>query len=246
MASRKAAKPQRLKDLLVFCDRKPAGKGLCNARGLVPLLLGMLLLTACAGLPRINAVDAARASKIIKTCENAFSEGKWQFAHVIEANLPGGRDAQLIGVTELSSRPKRIHAVMMTLEGLVLFDGLFDGKLTLNRGVAPFDSIGFAEGLMEDIRFIFLKPDGEPIEAGITEDGFEVCRYRVSNDALVDVMVRPDRILEIRQYANERLIRKVVSELTPGVSPGKITFTAQEPAKYRLNLRLISAEQITN
>ena len=216
------------------------------------LLLGMLLLTACAGIPRINAVDTALASKTIYACENAFLDGKWQFAHVIEANLPGGREAQLIGVTEMSSNPKRIHAVMMTIEGLVLFDGLAlfdgleDGKLTINRSVAPFDSIGFARGLMEDIRFIFLKPDGAPMDAGITENGFEICRYRVSDDAVIDVMVRPDRMLEIRKYTNERLIRKVVAELTPGSVPEKITFTAQEPAGYRLNLRLISAEQITD
>ena len=143
-----------------------------KAQNSVLFLLGMLLLTACAGLPRINAVDTARVSKTIKACENAFPDGKWQFAHVIEANLPGGRDAQLIGVTEVSSNPKRIHAVMMTIEGLVLFDALEDDKLTINRSVAPFDSIDFAKGLMEDIRFVFLKPDGEPIVAGITENGF--------------------------------------------------------------------------
>ena len=174
-----------------------------------------------------------------------FPDGKWQFAHVIEANLPGGREAQLIGVTEMSSKPERIHAVMMTIEGLVLFDALEDDKLTINRSVAPFDSIGFAKGLMEDIRLMFLKPDGQPMGAGTTENGFEVCRYRVSDHAVIDVMVRPDRMLEIRKYTNERLIRKVVAELTPGSVPEKITFTAQEPAGYRLNLRLISAEQIS-
>ena len=216
------------------------------------LLLGMLLLTACAGIPRINAVDTALASKTIYACENAFLDGKWQFAHVIEANLPGGRDVQLMGVTEVSSSPKRIHAVMMTIEGLVLFDGLMlfdaleDDKLTINRSVAPFDSIGFAKGLMEDIRLMFLKPDGQPMGAGITENGFEVCRYRVSDHAVIDVMVRPDRMLEIRKYGNERLIRKVVFALKPGSIPKKIAFTAYEPASYRLNLRLISAEQITD
>jgi len=218
----------------------------CKARSSTLFLLGMLFLTACAGMPRIKAIDTARASKTVKACENAFPDGKWQFAHVIEANLPGGRDAQLIGVTEVSNRQERIHAVMMTVEGLVLFDGLEDGKLTINRSVAPFDSIGFARGLMEDIRLMFLKPDGESIDAGISDNGFEVCRYRVSGDAVIDVMVRPDDTLEIRRYTNEQLIRKVVAELSPGSVPEKITFTAYEPVGYRLNLRLISAEQINN
>jgi hypothetical protein len=223
----------------------------CKTQRSIFLLLGLLFLTACSGIPHIVAIDTALIPKALKRCDTVFPEGKWQFAHVIEADLPGGRDAQLIGVTEVSNHPKRIHAVMMTIEGLVLFDGLAlfdgleDGKLTINRSVAPFDSIGFARGLMEDIRFIFLKPDGAPMDAGITENGFEICRYRVSDDAVIDVMVRPDRMLEIRKYTNERLIRKVVAELTPGSVPEKITFTAQEPAGYRLNLRLISAEQIS-
>jgi hypothetical protein len=210
------------------------------------LLSGLLFFTACAGMPHIIAVDTAVIPKTIKACETVFPKGKWQFAHVIEATLPGGRKSQLIGVTEVSSNPGRIHAVMMTIEGLVLFDGLEDGKLTINRGVAPFDSRAFAKGLMEDIRLIFLEPDGEPMGVGITENGFDICRYPVSDDSVIDVMVRPDRMFEIRKYGNEQLFRKVVAELNPGSIPEKIAFTAYEPASYRLNLRLISAEKISD
>ena len=217
-----------------------------DTRSPILLLLGLLFLTACSAIPHIIAVDAALTPKTIKNCETVFNKGTWQFAHVIEATLPGGRKSQLIGVTEVSSSPERIHAVMMTIEGLVLFDGLEDGKLTINRGVAPFDSLSFAKGLMEDIRLMFLDPDGEPMGAGITDNGFEVCRYRISNDAVIDVMVRPDCMFEIRKYENEQLIRKVVAELNSRSIPEKIEFVAYEPANYRLNLRLISAEQINN
>lgn len=221
-----------------------------KTRSPIFFLLGVLFLTACAGVPHIIAVDTALIPKTIKVCETVFPKGKWQFVHVIEATLPGGRESQLIGVTEVSSNPERIHAVMMTIEGLVLFDGLEDGKLTIRRGVAPFDSRAFAKGLMEDIRLIFLEPDGEPMGVGITENGFDICRYPVSDDSVVDVMVRPDRMFEIREYGNEQgmvlLFRKVVAELNPGSIPEKIAFTAYEPASYRLNLRLISAEKISD
>ena len=216
----------------------------CKTQSSIFLLLGMLFLTACSGIPHIIAVDTALMPKTLKTCGTVFPEGKWQFAHVIEATLPGGGNSQLMGVTEVSSNPERIHAVMMTIEGLVLFDGLEDGKLTIRRGVAPFDSRGFAKGLMDDIRLMFLKPGGEPMGAGITDNGFEVCRYRVSDHVVVDVMVRPDRMFEIREYGNEQLTRKVVIELNARSIPEKIAFTAYEPADYRLNLRLISAEKI--
>ncbi len=217
-----------------------------NTRSSILLLLGLLFLTACSAIPHIIAVDTALTPKTIKNCETVFQNGTWQFAHVIEATLPGGGKSQLIGVTEVSSSPERIHAVMMTIEGLVLFDGMEDGKLTINRGVAPFDSIGFAKGLMEDIRLMFLKPDGEPMGVGITDNGFEVCRYRISNDTVIDVTVRPDCMFEIREYVNEQLVRKVVAEVNSRSIPEKMAFTAYEPAGYRLNLRLISAEKISN
>ena len=213
-------------------------------------LLGVLFLTACAGAPHIIAVDSALIPKTVNTCETVFPKGKWQFSHVIEATLPGGRKSQWIGVTEVSSNPERIRAVLMTIEGLVLFDGMDDGKLTIRRGVAPFDSRAFAKGLMEDIRLIFLEPDGEPTDVGVTENGFHICRYPVSDDSVVDVMVRPDAGFEIRKYGNEQgmvlLFRKVVAEISPKAIPKEIAFTAYEPAGYRLNLRLISAEKISN
>ena len=216
----------------------------CKTQSSIFLLLGMLFLTACSGIPHIIAVDTALIPKTLKTCDTVFPKGKWQFAHVIEATLPGGGNSQLMGVTEVSSNPERIQAVVMTIEGLVLFDGLEDGKLTINRGVVPFDSIGFARGLMNDIRLMFLKPGGEPMGAGITDNGFEVCRYRVSDHVVIDVTVLPDRMFEIREYGNEQLTRKVVIELNARSIPEKIAFTAYEPADYRLNLRLISAEKI--
>ncbi|MCF8127893.1 MAG: hypothetical protein K9N10_05235, partial [Deltaproteobacteria bacterium] len=95
-----------------------------------------------------------------------------------------------------------------------------------------------------DIRLIFFKPAGKPMDEGLTEDGFQVCRYRVSDDGIVDVMVRSGGRMEIRKYHNERLGCVVASESNP--IPEKITFTAYEPAGYRLNLRLISAEQIND
>ena len=216
---------------------------LSGCRNPLLLLLGIFLLTACAGLPRMKAIGNAEVSKTVSFCNDAFPQGKWQLAHAIRATLPNGGKAQLLGVTEISSDPEQIHAVMMTIEGLVLFDGLEDGRLTMKRGVAPFDSRAFAKGLMEDIRLIFIKPAGNPI-VGLTEDGFPVCRYRVSDKAMVDVMVGSHGRLEILKYENERLIRRVTRESNP--LPEKITLTAYGPARYGLNLRLISAEQIKN
>ena len=205
------------------------------------LLLGIVFLAACTGMPRLKTIKNAEIAGILFTCEKAFPIGKWQFTHVIKSTLPDGGEAQLMGVTEISSNSQRIHAVMITIEGLVLFDGLEDGQLTIKRGVAPFDSKAFARGLMEDIQLIFFKPAGNPI-VGLTEDGFPVCRYRVPDKIVVDVIAGSDGNLEILKYENERLIRRVTRESNP--LPEKIILTAYGPASYGLDLRLIGAEQI--
>ena len=88
---------------------------------------------------------------------------------------------------------------------------------------------------------IFIKPAGNPI-VGLTEDGFPVCRYRVSDKIVVDVLVGSDGRLEILRYENERLTRRVTRESNP--LPEKVTLTGYGRARYGLNLRLISAEQI--
>ena len=204
-------------------------------------LLSILFLTACAILPRIKSAGNAEVPKAVSACNDAFFQGKWRFTHVIRATLPDSGEVQLMGVTVISSAPERIHAVIMTIEGLVLFDGLEDGRLTIKRGVAPFDSRGFAKGLMEDIRLIFIKPAGNPI-VGLTENGLPVCRYRASDKIVVDVMVASDGGVEILKYEKERLTRRVTRESNPLFE--KITLTAYGPARYGLDLRLISAEQI--
>ncbi len=214
-----------------------------NFRNSILSLLAVSFFTSCAGLPRLIPADTATASKTIWACEKAFLKGKWQFVHEITVTLPVGHEARMIGVTRLSASGKTVHAVMMTIEGLVLFDGFFDGQLTVNRGVAPFDTAGFAQGLMDDIRFIFFKPDGKPATAGMTDNGFNVCRYPVTENTVVDLVLHSNGKLEIRKYENEKLTRKVVSQQE--TVPKKVFFTAYAPVDYRLDLRLISAEKIS-
>ncbi len=211
------------------------------------LLLGVILLWACAEIPRVTSVNPLETSSIVSFCEDAFPSGTWQFSHAVTAILSNGFEMQLMGVTQIASARKRIHAVMMTIEGLVLFDGVkAGGKLTINRSVAPFDKRTFAHGLMEDIQLMFLKPDGKPENVGISEDGFGVCRYKTAPDDIVDVTMRPRGRVEIRKYHNNRLIRKVFAEKKPVAASPNITLIAYGTADYELNLRLIGAEQLEN
>ena len=93
------------------------------------LVSAAMLLSSCGALPEIVPVSPSEASAIRQQCLMLFPQGKWQFVHSIEASMPGGRQTIMIGVTRISSVDKTIHCVMMTIEGLVLFDGRVIGAV---------------------------------------------------------------------------------------------------------------------
>ena len=91
------------------------------------LLAGMLLLMgACAQLPTIEPMEANRIPAIEMDCRSHFPQGRWQLVHTIRARFYGGRQATFTGVVVLSTHNESIHCVLMTLEGMVLFEAVDD------------------------------------------------------------------------------------------------------------------------
>ena len=165
--------------------------------------------------------------------------------------MPGGGNASVIGITDISSDPETIHCIIMTIEGLVLFDGVYSGEVVINRGIQPFDSEEFAKGLMNDIRMVFFRPVGKLTDTGILSNGSHVCRYRNDTMAVVDVIIDPKHDWEIRQYRNGNLNRSVKAYIKErainGVQktfPGRIELSVNEAPGYALTLRLIRAEPL--
>jgi len=127
----------------------------------------------------------------------------------------------------------------MTLEGLAVFEAEWDGQLKVNRAIAPFDSRLFARGLMDDIRLLFLRPTGAPLESGFMENGNSICRYRDPDEGIVDVVSEGKDRWEIRRYAGDlRLLRTVK------MGPGAIELNAHGSQAYKLNMNLLEAVRI--
>ena len=165
--------------------------------------------------------------------------------------MPGGRNASVIGITDISSDPETIRCIIVSIEGLVLFDGVYRGEVVINRGIQPFDSEEFAKGLMNDIRMVFFRPMGELTGTGILSNGSHVCRYRNDTMAVVDVIIDPKHDWEIRQYRNGNLNRSVKAYFKEraigGVKkpfPGRIEISVKENLGYALTLRLIRTEPL--
>ncbi len=215
------------------------------------IIVALLLLTACSRLPEI-VQDPTRLPKPSDSlCRSSFPRGQWQFQHAIDATVRGRKMGKLIGAMVLNTRKRTIECALMTIEGLVLFGARYDGRLTIERAVKPFDRPGFAEGLMDDLRLMFLAPEGQG-RLGRTTDSDVICRYRHPENFITDIIVHdPDRWMINRYDTRGRWLRTVSVETGDAARyiewsgiARHITLESRSGDDYRLELTLIEAVQI--
>ena len=209
-------------------------------------VLGMtLLLGACASLPTIAPVDIAGPSTVEDSCRSHFPQGRWQLVHTLTARFPGGRQATFTGVVVLSTTDRSLHCVLLTLEGMVLFEADHDGRqLTVSRAFGPFDNPHFAQGVMDDIRFLFFEPGSAPITTGTLDDGSLVCRYRGDGQTVVDLFETGDGGWGMRQYDERgRTLRRVTAGPVngQGIAPRMTIDAGSGLRSYHLSLNLVEA-----
>ena len=210
----------------------------------LPALFFALMLCACAGAPLIQPppIQPPPIPDEIH-CDRFFVHGKWQFLHRLFFRGPGGRSLGLLGATVISTREESVKTALMTPEGMVLFAAESGPALAVHQSVPPFDREGFAQGLMADVRMIFLAPGG-PAEQGSFEDGAAVCRYRRAEGGWLDAIWAGDGHRRIVAYdAAGRRIREVVMERgAPG--KGRMVLTASGDADYRIEMEGVEAVRL--
>jgi len=216
------------------------------------LCIGCILIS-CSLPPSLQPADHAARMALSQTCQQLFPKGKWQFVHSIEAVMPGGQKGLVMGVTVISSRDKTVHCVLMTIEGLVVFDARYDQELVINRALAPFDHEGFAAGLISDIQLIFFMPPGPLVETGNDPKGASVCRYQTPVGEIVDLVIDADHTRHIRQYTAQRRLRRTVdafftkpeSDGAGADFPDRLELTAHFDGGYALIMDLVEAVPLT-
>ncbi|MCP4694087.1 MAG: hypothetical protein GY859_38990, partial [Desulfobacterales bacterium] len=191
------------------------------------ILLALLILS-CARLPGIEPSDPGR----LLAGAAPFPERPSRFVHAIEAAMARGKSSFLMGVTRVDPGEESIHCVLMTIEGLVMFEARFQGEMVVERAISPFDSAHFARGLMEDVRLIFFKPGGAPLISGNLEDGAPARRHETPDGNIVDVIARGENLWEIRQYKRRGAIRREVKIRMTATGDGESRMAA--PAKIEL------------
>ncbi|PID73909.1 MAG: hypothetical protein CSB33_01320 [Desulfobacterales bacterium] len=195
----------------------------------------------------LEPLDSAAADQLRQTCLALSGpvETPRRLVHSIEARLPGGGGTVLMGVTQADCAAGVIRSVLLTLEGMVLFDGEtgpavyneMAGKkdIRIHRALPPFDSPGLAAGLLSDAALIACPPHRPPDAVGSGDQGRHICRFRKSRVTL-DLIPEADG-WTLREYADGRLRRTLRSA-------AGITELVARDAGYALDLDLISAESV--
>jgi hypothetical protein len=217
------------------------------------LLLGLVGFSiACSPLSRILPVDGAALPGLQQGCRRPFLDGKWQLLHSIEATLPGGAKGGVMGVSIISPAGRTADCILMTIEGLVVFDARYDRQLVVDRAIPPFDSDDFAQGLIKDIQLIFFPPQGPLAETGILENGSSICRHQQPGGQIVDVIIGNGQDWELRQYGRDLRLSRTVKAVygkndgasVPSGIPARLELTAHGHPGYTLTMDLLEAVQL--
>jgi hypothetical protein len=152
----------------------------------------------------------------------------------------------MTGVVRLSSQKRSLHCVLLTLEGLVLFEARIDDKdVSVLRALPPFDAPGFARGLVDDLMLIFLPPDNPPEIWGNMAGGIFACRFPEDSDGTRDVLLPPNGPWEVRRYSRRGGLKKTLKADNNRSLPDHMTLKTHGVLGYDLVLTLVEAEQLT-
>ncbi len=212
-------------------------------------IIALTMVLGCAHLPAIVPESNPAAVPAPDILNRIYPSGDWQFSHTIHATVPGGKTVEMMGVSVISSADSSIRCVLMTLEGLVLFSGRFDGDLTVERAVSPFDRPGFAEGLMRDLELLFFTPKARMERYGRLPDGERVVRFYSKEKVTTDLVLREDRTWAIYEYSSQsKLVRSVEARsISPiggnwkSTAPENIMLKRPGLLGYQLVMRLAEA-----
>ncbi len=228
---------------------------------LLPVLLTVIAALACTAPRALRPLDAAALSAVSAGCQRPFLKSTHRLVHAMEAELPDGGKAAGIGALLADPRKRTFRSMLMTVEGVVLFDIEKDETLTVHRAVPPFDSPGFVRRMEADIVLAFFPPIEAPIAWGQDEDGSAVCRFgsadKMGADRMgaermgaermgIDVLDKGGGAMEVRLYGDGYELRKrvVIPSFNRDGLAERIEIRSSGWPSYTLRLRLIEGEAI--
>jgi len=203
-----------------------------------------LFLFSCRTMPAINPPDDS-TDKNLFSCPDPFLKEGYRFIHAIEYRTAGHPGNSMIGVTVADPVLRSLSCAMMTAEGMVLFEAETapDG-IKISRAIPPFDSEVFAKNMIDDIRLIFMKPEGNLRTIGYLADGSKNCRYREKNGDVTDVIENKFDGMAIKRYSSSGELERHVRLIKTTNPYQTIELLADETFDYSLLMNLIEAQPV--
>lgn len=204
----------------------------------------LMMLCSCATLPVLGPLK--ESDRQFNLSDDSFLKEKYRLIHSIRAILPNNETVIAIGVTVADPYARSVDAVLMTVEGFVLFDVSYkNNSFIINRSVPQFGGNNFAESLINDINIIYFPPDFKMKESGKLKENY-VTRYYCRDNSVTDIFLLKNGKSKIIKYDSENDKSRTVniSSLNSEGIPGKIELIAHGFFGYTLNMELIEFEKI--
>ena len=205
-------------------------------------LLGFLILSVGCVSPPKNTLRAG-SPEDLPGCYAIFPAEPWESVYRIEATIRRG-SSSLLGVTKGEPLECRLHSVLLTPEGFILFDAeLSESGIAVRKAVPPFDSPAFARGLMEDVSLLFLPPQVKPTAWGKGPDGTMACHWEGPDNSRTETtgsMGSGWRILRRDKYG--KVIKEVVlnGPFINGLA-SRVELRAFKPTSYKFQMTLVQS-----
>ena len=208
------------------------------------LTIMLLMLGGCAAAPEPQPL---RPAPCTPACDQLTPRGRWQFIHRITFSGPT-MAGDLLGVTVIDG--DRLDCALLTLEGLTLFSATEGGgTLQVRRALPPFDRPGFAQGLMADVRAIFVHPGTQStlMTCGQNRPGTPICRYRDRQGQIVDLMPGATGCFVIRTFPETHTKNTTITGQDCRLKNNyrlarRLILDRQGPQPYTLEMTLIEAQ----
>jgi len=204
----------------------------------MPLLLGCGSATT-----NVFPTTAEHAKTTANACSQLFPRGGFEATSIVEASIPYGDDTSLIAVVTSPSDQSEFRSVMMTQEGMVLFDATRRGEhIFVNRALPPLDPAGFGRQMTDDIRLVSFRPQRGNPEVGLTERGVPICRWS-DGERTVDVLLSGATNVRMIETRGGRTVREAwLRNVGKDGRAREILLENTGFAGYRLRLLLQSYE----